>query len=183
VLTLQYPLLPRHSTVVNALTIGVPAFFLALMPNTQLFRPGFLGRVLALTIPSGLTCGLAVMASYGLSLMGSRAAVQSGALSSAQATGEARITATITLFLAAWWVLVLVARPLNALRWAIVLAMAGAFVGVLVIPPISEFFALSLGPDRDGGIALGVGLLAMGLITLTRRVSETAWVRSLLAPR
>ena len=183
VLTLQYPLLPRHSTVVNALTIGVPAFFLALMPNTQLFRPGFLGRVLALTIPSGLICGLAVMASYGLSLMGSRAAVQSGALSSAQATGEARITATITLFLAAWWVLVLVARPLNALRWAIVLAMAGAFVGVLVIPSISEFFALSLGPDRDGGIALGVGLLAMGLITLTRRVSETAWVRSLLAPR
>ena len=183
VLTLQYPLLPRHSTVVNALTIGIPAFFLALMPNSQVFRPGFLRRVLALTIPSGIICGLAVMSSYGLSLLGSRALVQSGALDSGLATAEARIAATITLFLAAWWVLVLVARPLNALRWAIVLAMAGAFVAVLVIPPISQFFALSLGPDRDGGIAVGVGLLAMGLISLTRRASESAGVRSLVAAR
>jgi cation-transporting ATPase E len=183
VLALQFPLLPRHSTVINALTIGIPAFFLALMPNTQRFRPGFLRRVLTLTIPSGLICGLAVMVSYGLSLLGSRAAVRSGALDSAQATSEARVAATITLFLAAWWVLVLVARPLNPLRWAIVLAMAGAFVAVLVIPPISEFFALSLGPDRDGVVAVVVGLIAMGLITLARRLSETARVRSLLAAR
>ena len=182
-LTLQYPLLPRHSTVVNALTIGIPAFFLALMPNTQLFRPGFLGRVLALAIPSGVICGLATMASYGLSLLGSRALVQSGELGSAAATAEARTAATITLFIAAWWVLVLVARPLNPLRWAIVLAMAVGFVGVLMIPPISQVFALSLGPDRDGGIAVGVGLLAMGLISLTRRWSQTDRVRSLLAAR
>ncbi len=183
VLTLQFPLLPRHSTLINALTIGIPAFFLALMPNTQRFRPGFLRRVLTLTIPSGLICGLAVMASYGLSLLGSRAEVASGALDSAQATGEARTAATITLFLAAWWVLVLVAQPLNPLRWAIVAAMAGAFVMVLAIPPISQFFALSLGPDRDGIIAVAVGLLAMSLITLARRLSESARVRTLLAAR
>lgn len=182
-MTLQYPLLPRHSTVINALTIGIPAFFLALMPNTQRFRPGFLSRVLSLTIPSGIICGLAVMASYGLSLLVSRAPVQTGAISSAQAVGEARVAATITLFLAAWWVLVLVARPLNAIRLAIVLAMAAGFVLVLAIPPVSQFLALSLGPDRDGAIAVGVGLLAMLLITLMRAVTQSERVRSLVAAR
>ena len=37
--------------------------------------------------------------------------------------------------------------------------------------------------DRDGVIAVAVGLLAMGLITLARRFSETARARSLLAAR
>ncbi len=182
-MTLQYPLLPRHSTIINALTIGIPAFFLALMPNTQRFRPGFLNRVLSLTIPSGTICGLAVMSSYGLSLLVSRAPVASGALTSAQAVSEARVAATITLFLAAWWVLVLVARPLNAIRLAIVLAMAVGFALVLAIPPLSDFLALSLGPDRDGAVAVGVGLLAMVLITVMRRVTQSERVRSLVAAR
>ena len=29
----EYPLLPRHLTIVGALTVGIPAFFLALAPS------------------------------------------------------------------------------------------------------------------------------------------------------
>jgi cation-transporting ATPase E len=169
-LTVPFPFLPRHSTVLNALTIGIPAFLLALMPNEQRFRPGFVRRVLSWAIPSGLVCAVATMSSYGVDLLASRAAVAGGALSEAAAVTEARVAATITLFLAAWWVLVLVSRPLDALRLAIVVAMAVGFVLVLVIPPVSRFLALSLGPDLDGLVAVGAGLVAMVVLTVLHRV-------------
>jgi hypothetical protein len=76
---------------------------------------------------------------------------------------------TLTLFLAAWWVLVLVASPLDLVRAAVVVAMAVAFLLVLHQPCVSDFFALSLGPDQQGAVAVRVGLLAMVLISLARR--------------
>jgi cation-transporting ATPase E len=175
-MTLPYPLLPRHSTVVNALTIGVPAFFLALLPNTARFRPGFVPRVLRLAVPSGLICALAAMASYGLVLVTAADPAPPGQ----DAVANARVAATITLFMAAWWVLVLVARPLDAYRGAVVGAMAAGFLLVLYLPPVSRFLALSLGPDRDGVVAVGVGVAAMALITVVRRFSEASVRRSLV---
>jgi cation-transporting ATPase E len=173
-LTLPYPFLPRHSTVLNALTIGIPAFLLALMPNEQRFRPGFVRRVLSWTVPAGVVCAVAAMTSYGLGLLASRASVASGARTQAEAVTEARVAAAITLFLAAWWVLVLVARPLDPLRMGIVAAMAAGFVLVLAIPPVSAFLALSLGPDRDGLVAVGVGLVAMVVLTAVHGVVRPA---------
>src|SRR5688572_19881218 len=41
-----YPFLPRHLTVVSTLTIGIPAFFIALAPNTRRYISGFVERVL-----------------------------------------------------------------------------------------------------------------------------------------
>ncbi|HXJ66750.1 MAG TPA: HAD-IC family P-type ATPase, partial [Actinomycetota bacterium] len=51
VVGLAFPFLPRHLTLIGALTIGIPSFFLALAPNEERARPGFLGRVLRFTIP------------------------------------------------------------------------------------------------------------------------------------
>ena len=48
-----FPFLPRHLTLIGALTIGIPSFFLALAPNTDRFRPGFVQRVLRFAIPAG----------------------------------------------------------------------------------------------------------------------------------
>ena len=42
---IPYPYLPRHITYIGALTIGMPAFILALAPNTRRYIPGFLKRV------------------------------------------------------------------------------------------------------------------------------------------
>src|SRR5207249_7419736 len=52
-LTLPFPFLPRHLTIVSSLTIGIPGFFLALAPNAQRFRPGFVRRVLHFAVPAG----------------------------------------------------------------------------------------------------------------------------------
>ena len=39
---IPFPYLPRHITYIGALTIGMPAFILALAPNTRRYIPGFL---------------------------------------------------------------------------------------------------------------------------------------------
>ena len=46
VLHVPFPFLPRHLTIVSSLTIGIPAFFLALAPNEKRAVPGFVERVL-----------------------------------------------------------------------------------------------------------------------------------------
>jgi hypothetical protein len=52
--------------------------------------------------------------------------------------------------------------------------MAAGFVLVLAIPPVSAFLALSLGPDRDGLVAVGVGLVAMVVLTAVHGVVRPA---------
>ncbi len=80
---------------------------------------------------------------------------------------KAQQAATVTLFMVAMGVLAISARPLNLVRWSIILAMVGAFVLVLYVPFLSEFFALSLSPRAlqprchrcwRGGCVGGVGV-------------------------
>jgi cation-transporting P-type ATPase E len=153
---LPFPFLNRHLTVVTALTIGMPAFFLALMPNTQRFRPGFFGRVLRFAMPAGIITAFSVYATY---------------LYVTAITDDvelARSAAVVTLFITAWWVLLQVARPWNPLRLAICGAMLVAFLGVLYIPPLSALFDISWQPDTDGLVALGVGVVGAALISVVR---------------
>ena len=153
VFSVPFPHLPRHLTVVTALTIGVPAFFLALMPNTNRFRSGFFARVLTFAVPAGITCAAMTFAAYRVEL-----------LTSGTSVSEARVSATITLALMAWFVLYLVARPMDPTRWLIVVTMAIGFVLVLFVPVLSRFFALTLKPDPD--IALSVLLGVVGCCLL-----------------
>ena len=62
--TLPFPFLPRHLTLVSAVTIGIPAFFLALGPNKRRYVPGFLKRVLRFAVPAGAVSGTVVFVSY-----------------------------------------------------------------------------------------------------------------------
>ena len=48
---IPFPYLPRHITYIGALTIGMPAFILALAPNTRRYIPGFLRRVVHFALP------------------------------------------------------------------------------------------------------------------------------------
>ncbi len=50
-----YPLVPLHLTVISALTIGVPSFFLAMEPNYARVNGRFLAGVLRRAFPGGLT--------------------------------------------------------------------------------------------------------------------------------
>ncbi|MDP2287756.1 MAG: HAD-IC family P-type ATPase [Actinomycetota bacterium] len=153
----EFPFLPRHLTLIGALTIGIPGFFLALMPNTERFRPGFFKRVLLFTAPAGAICAIAAFSSYGT------------ALRLGEPVESAQAAATVTLFIVAIAVLIQSARPLNLLRLAIVLGMILAFLAVLFIPFLSDFFALSLAPERYSVVAVGVGAIgAIGVAIATR---------------
>ena len=56
-----YPLQPIHLTVISALTIGVPSFFLAMEPNYERVKAHFLRGVLRRAFPGGLTNVFAVL--------------------------------------------------------------------------------------------------------------------------
>ena len=56
-----YPLQPMHLTVISALTIGIPSFFLAMEPNYDRVRGHFLRGVLRRAFPGGLTNVFAVL--------------------------------------------------------------------------------------------------------------------------
>jgi P-type E1-E2 ATPase len=61
----SYPVLPRHLTLAATLTIGIPAFFLALAPSSGAFRTeAFLREVARFAIPAGTATGLGVVSSY-----------------------------------------------------------------------------------------------------------------------
>ncbi|MGJ6963584.1 HAD-IC family P-type ATPase [Streptosporangium sp. G11] len=163
VIGLAFPFAPRHSTLVNALTIGIPAFFLALAPSNERARSGFVPRVLRLAVPAGIVCATAVYLSYWIAQSGS------------STLEESRTSAVITLFVAAWWVLVLVARPYVWWRVALVASMAGLFALALAVPFAREFFALTLGGPAAGltaaglGVAAGVVLTGVFMIVRSRR--------------
>lgn len=162
---LEFPFLPRHYTLISALTIGIPGFFLALMPNTERFRPGFLKRVLLFTIPAGIICAGAAMVTYLLELRGGAS------------IDDARTAATVSLFIVTVAVLAQSARPLNLLRIGIVASMVVLFLFVLLVPFAAEFFALTipLGP----GLTLPVvsGLVGVALVWIATIVTDR-WRRA-----
>ncbi len=57
-----YPLAPLHLSVISALTIGVPSFFLAMEPNYERIQGRFLSGVLRRAFPGGLTNIFVVLA-------------------------------------------------------------------------------------------------------------------------
>jgi cation-transporting ATPase E len=154
-LTLPFPFLNRHLTVVTALTIGTPAFFLALLPNTERFRPGFFRRVLVFAIPCGLVCALSAYATYGYVLNFNDGDVDT-----------ARTAAVTTLFIVAWWILMQVAKPWDPIRLGICAAMLIGFLGVLYIPWLSHLFQMSWAPDHDGLAALAIGIVGATIVSL-----------------
>ncbi|MEV8630520.1 HAD-IC family P-type ATPase [Streptosporangium sp. NPDC051023] len=160
-LGLVFPFAPRHSTLVNALTIGVPAFFLALAPSDERARPGFVPRVLRLAIPWGVVCALAVHLSYWL------------AEARASTLEESRTAAVITLFVVTWWVLVLIARPYLWWRVALVAAMAALFALAVAIPFTREFFALAPGNLGDDLVAIGIGIVASAVLTVVFKIGRS----------
>ena len=62
---IAFPFLPRHLSITSTLTIGVPAFFLALARSTGAVRSeGFLRGLLAFCMPAGTIAALTIAAAY-----------------------------------------------------------------------------------------------------------------------
>ncbi|MFI1651593.1 HAD-IC family P-type ATPase [Streptomyces avidinii] len=156
----EYPFLPRHLTLLSTLTIGIPAFFLALAPNKERAKPHFVKRVMRYAIPGGVIAAVATFVSY---LIARHHYTGQGAL---EAESSA---ATLTLFLTSMWVLAIIARPYTWWRVALVGAMGGAFLIVLVVPWLQDFFQLKLVGATVPWIAVAVAVAAAVLIEFTFR--------------
>jgi magnesium-transporting ATPase (P-type) len=60
-----FPLLPRQFTIASTVTIGIPAFLLALAPSSGPWRPErFLQSVARFAIPAGVAIGIGIVAGY-----------------------------------------------------------------------------------------------------------------------
>lgn len=57
-----YPLAPLHLSIISALTIGVPSFFLAMEPNYERVQGRFLAGVLRRAFPGGLSNMFVILA-------------------------------------------------------------------------------------------------------------------------
>lgn len=54
VMMIPFPILPIQLSLVGSCTIGIPGFFLALLPSQGAVKKGFLRRVLTVSIPNGV---------------------------------------------------------------------------------------------------------------------------------
>jgi cation-transporting P-type ATPase E len=153
IIGLPFPFLPRHLTIVTALTIGIPSFILALTPNRDPVAPGMVARVLRFSIPAGAIATACSFASYWVAQTFVESTLE-----------EDRTTATISLFIVALGVLIAVARPLVPWKIGMIAAMAGLFVLCLILPFMQEFLALEPGEIQDSAFMLLVS--AAGAITI-----------------
>ncbi|MGW7316879.1 HAD-IC family P-type ATPase [Streptomyces sp. NPDC054854] len=156
----EYPFLPRHLTLLSTLTIGIPAFFLALAPNKERAKPHFVKRVMRYAIPGGVVAATATFITY---------IVARAHYSGPDALNAETSAATLTLFLTSMWVLAIIARPYTWWRVGLVGAMGGAFLIVLVVPWLQEFFQLKLVGATMPWIAVAIAACAATLIEFTFR--------------
>ncbi|MFE6632064.1 HAD-IC family P-type ATPase, partial [Streptomyces rochei] len=154
-----YPFLPRHITLVGSLTIGIPAFFIALAPNKERARPDFVGRVLRFAIPAGTLAATATSVAYLIA----RSVYDDNLDAETSA-------ATLALFLTALWALAIIARPYTWWRVLLVLTMAVSFAVVLVVPWLQEFFQLKL-------VGVAAPWAAVACAAVAGLVLEVVWAR------
>ncbi|NEG70107.1 HAD-IC family P-type ATPase [Bifidobacterium choloepi] len=156
---ISYPYLPRHISYIGALTIGIPAFILALAPNTRRYRPGFLKRVFAFALPCGIATALSVLLTAWTIPM----AMHWNIDQSAADLTQLRSCCAMILFVMGVFVLGRVARPLNSWRGLLVAAFAAIGIAGPFIPFVSHFFQLFI---PGGKLLAATGLALVGSAAL-----------------
>lgn len=152
-----YPFLPRQLTIVSSLTIGIPAFVLALAPTNQRYRAGFLARVLRLSVPAGVIVVVGVLcARLALILMGSN-------------RNQISSVCTLVLVAGGLWLLSLTARPWVWWRALLVVIMSAAALAVVLLAPLRGFFDLAaLTTNSWLVLVCAAGIVCAALETLGR---------------
>ncbi|MFK3679386.1 HAD-IC family P-type ATPase [Microbacterium sp. NPDC090218] len=166
VFVLEFPFLPRQLSITDGLTIGIPAFFLALMPNAARYMPGFLRRSLSFAIPSGIVVALGLtwytFVARGLGVH----------------EEQLRTGATVILAVVGIWVLAVLARPLNRFKVVVVGAMFVLLIAVFTIPLARQFFVL-VDPGEDLTIALtGITIVMVAAIEIVRLLHRRLVLRT-----
>ncbi len=160
-----FPFLPRHLTLVGSVTIGIPAFFLALAPSVSRARPGFIKRVLSFSLPTGVAAGIATFLAYELTLseVGLRQIVQ------------ARTMATLVIAAVGLFALGMVSRPVTGWKKGLMWSMAALLVLLFMAPGSQDFFELRL--PRPAILMAGVGIVAVTGAVMIGGLRAVGWIR------
>jgi cation-transporting ATPase E len=159
--TATFPLLPRQFTIASTVTIGIPAFVLALAPSSGPWRPErFLQSVARFAIPAGVAIGIGIAVGYLFARYGFDLGL---ARSRTVATGIVVVCGLAV-------VMRLESQPgrRRLAVGALCAAMALLFLVALVVPFLRDFYELST-PTGEAvvawaiGVALGVGGMVGGL--------------------
>ncbi|MCI8477843.1 MAG: HAD-IC family P-type ATPase [Oscillospiraceae bacterium] len=162
-IAVPYPFVPIQMSMISGLTIGIPAFFLALEPNHTRVQGSFLRNVLQRALPGGLT-GLTLILL--LELTASLAGFSEETLST---------LSTILLAVVGLLILFQVCRPFTRRRWLIWGGMVLLVVGaVTVARPIFSLSRLSL---SAAVVLLVFLLLAFPALQLISRLMQSLFAR------
>ena len=166
---LQFPFVPIHISFVGWFTIGIPASILALAPNAERARPGFLKRVMSFSLPSGIVVAVTTFVAY---LMVKPPAGADPAL-----FVQASTAALLTLMIGGAWVMVTTARPYEWWKLVMIgLCGSAAFLVIFWLPyqvpgwvqawPFLQRFDPQLDPGNLTmmSTAAGIGLVSVVLV-------------------
>lgn len=158
-----FPLLPRQFTLTSSLTIGIPAFFLALAPSSGPWRPeGFLNAIARFSLPAGLATGTGILSAYLLSRHAFDASLM-----------EARTVTASTVVAAGLAIVIVLEDEPGRRRLAVgglCALMALGYAIVAAIPAGREFFELAK-PTGEMAAAWAIGLaITLALLAIALRV-------------
>lgn len=150
-----YPFVPIQLTLINALTVGIPSFFLALEPNRARVQGSFLRKVLLKSVPAGLSVVLATLL---IQLAGYLLALDVRQIST--------VSVMVTAFIS-YTVLYQVCRPFDRKKAVLFILMAAG--GILSLVFANRIFYL---PDVFSRLAL-LYLPFMGLALWFMRLTAS----------
>lgn len=160
--TATFPLLPRQFTIASTVTIGIPAFILALAPSSGPWRPDhFLQNVARFALPAGIASGIGIVAGYFLARYALDLSLQ-----------DSRTVATGTVVVAGLAV-VMRLEDEPGRRRLLVAALCGVmaliFALALFVPFLRDFYELSsLSGDILLAWAVGSALAVGGMLAAVR---------------
>ena len=164
-----YPLAPLHLSIISALTIGVPSFFLAMEPNYERVQGRFLAGVLRRAFPGGLCNVFVILAAQ--------------AYASVFHLPREQISTVCTAILAVVGMLVLyqVCKPFDKFRKLIWWAMLTALV--LCFTLLGSFLELRMGSTDVRLVMATLLVMAPTVFFVIRRIFDWgdavyAWLRN-----
>lgn len=156
-----YPFVGIQMTLISALTIGIPSFVLALEPNHELVRGGFMKNVLRRALPGGLTNILLIV---GIELFTLAFTFEHATLST---------LATVLMGFVGLLVLYYISKPLDWKRWTLLGTMTGAFLFVVLI--FGSFFELTALDFQSWLVIIVFLMLAPSVIYVFEKAFEWLW--------
>ena len=166
----SYPLLPRQFTLAAAVTIGVPAFVLALAPSTGPWRlEHFLSSVTRFAIAAGVPIGLGIVAGFLIARYGLDTSLV-----------RSRTVATGIVVVCGLAVVLKIEGECAGRRRRIAVTalcalMALLFVVAFLVPWLRDFYELTSPTLKEvGAWAIGTAIGATGMLFSLRLFDSTA---------